>query len=118
MKCSEVKVILNPGDARRDASVRLCNPNDDGITTQAEAEAYQGEVFTENKHDTIDLHLVYRDGLACVNFINEEGVRVNYDYPIHSLKRIMHKANSFHSVKQDKCYLGTWLNKEPIRPQG
>ncbi len=99
MKCSEVKVTLNPDDARRAASARLCKEDDQGVTTHAEAEAYQGAVFTENTVTTIDLHLVYRDGLACVNFVNEEGVRVNYDYPIHSLKRISHKANAFHSVK-------------------
>lgn len=99
MKCSVVQVTLNPDDARRAASARLRNPDDDGITTHEQAEAYQGSTFEENQVDTIDLHLVYRDGLACVNFVNEEGVRVNYDYPIHSLKRIMHKANAFHSVK-------------------
>ncbi|CAM0030042.1 hypothetical protein VPHD530_0034 [Vibrio phage D530] len=99
MKCSEVKITLNPDDARRAASARLCNVEDEGITTAAQAEAYQGAVFTENPVDCINLHLVYRDGLACVNFVNEEGIRVNYDYPIHSLKRISHKANEFHSVK-------------------
>lgn len=99
MKCSMVQITLNPDDARRAASARLCNPEDDGITTQAEAEAYQGSTFTENKHDCIDLHLVYRDGLACVNFVTETGERKNYDYPIHSLKRISHIANQFHSVK-------------------
>ena len=94
MKCSEVKVTLNPEDARRAASVRLCNPDDLGVTTHEQAEAYQGSTFLEDGVSCIGLHLVYRDGLACVNFMNEEGVRVNYDYPIHSIKRISHKANS------------------------
>lgn len=93
MKCSEVKITLNPDDAEQAASNRLCNPDDLGVTTQEQKAVYQGAVFTENQVDCIELHLVYRDGLACVNFVNEEGVRVNYDYPIHSLKRISHKAN-------------------------
>lgn len=93
MKCSEVKITLNPDDAARVASTRLCNPLDLGITTQEQKEAFQGAVFKENQVDCIKLHLVYRDGLACVNFVNEEGVRVNYDYPIHSLVRVSHKAN-------------------------
>ena len=93
MKCSEVKITLSHDNAARAASNRLCNPEDLGITTQAQKDAYQGSVFIENQVDCIELHLVYRDGLACVNFVNEEGVRVNYDYPIHTLVRISHKAN-------------------------
>lgn len=72
MKCSEVRIIID---------------------------AEHQPTFTENTESCIDLHLVYRDGMACVNFVNEEGIRVNYDYPICRIKRCAHKANSFHSVK-------------------
>lgn len=93
MKCSVVKITLNPDDALRAGKARLANSDDYGVTTEEQSENFQGSTFEENQVDCIELHLVYRDGLACVNFINEEGVRVNYDYPIHSLKRISHKAN-------------------------
>lgn len=100
MKCSEVGIILQPEDAIKAGSARLRKEDDDFITTQEAAEAYLGPTFVENNTDTVDLHLVYRDGMACVNFVNEDGVRINYDYPIETLKRVHHKANKFHSVKQ------------------
>ena len=93
MKCSEVVVTLFPADALRAGMARLANVEDTDIATLEQAENYRGAVFTENLTTTIDLPGVDRDGLACVNFVYEEGVRVNYDYPIHSLKRISHKAN-------------------------
>lgn len=93
MKCTVIQLTLFADDAHEAAVARLLNEDDTGVTTEAEVDAYQGPTFTENKHNCIDLRLVYRDGMAWVNFINEEGVRVNYDYPIHSIKRCKHKAN-------------------------
>ena len=93
MKCSVVKITLNPDSAKRAAKARLANPEDARLMTVEEAELYQGAEFEENPVSCIDLHIVYRDGFACVNFINEEGVRVNYDYPIHTLARISRKSN-------------------------
>lgn len=95
MKCRVVYLTLDSVSARSAASKRLCNPDDTGVTTHEEAELYQGPTFEENGSDCIDLHIVYRDGLCCVNFINEDGVRINYDYPICTLKRIKHEANEF-----------------------
>ena len=97
MKCSEVKVTLPAQDARRAAVFRLCNQEDDSITTPQEVDEYKGPTFIENGEDTTDLHILYRDGMACINFENEDGVRVNYDYPINSVKRISHKANEYNN---------------------
>ncbi len=93
MKCSIVNVIFNKEDAKAAGLARLNNPEDLGVTTQEQADNYNGVTFVENAESTDDLHLVYRDGFACVNFIDEEGVRVNYDYPVHSIKRVKHKSN-------------------------
>lgn len=93
MKCSLIELILAPEDAKAAGAARLAKEDDNEVTTQEQAAAYRGACFTENPETTRDLHLVYRDGLACVNFINEDGVRVNYDYPLAGLKRIKRIAN-------------------------
>lgn len=99
MKCSEIQIILKKELARDAGVARLLNEDDDGVTTEADVEAYTGARFEENQVDCMDLHIVYRDGIACINFVDEQGVRVNYDYPIHTLNRIKHKANEFlHSI--------------------
>lgn len=92
MKCKEVRITLFPADALRAGMARLANEEDLGVTTKEQAEAYQGSTFLQNDADCKDLHVVYRDGLACVNFIDERGERRNYDYPIAQLKRISHVA--------------------------
>jgi len=93
MKCSVVRITLNSDAARRAAGNRLCKTEALGITTEAQAVAYQGAEFKENTVDCIDLHVVYRDGFVCVNFINEEGVRINYDYPTQTLVRVKRESN-------------------------
>ena len=95
MKCSIVGITLNPDDAKLAAVCLLLNEEDLSVLSEAEVEAYQGPTFEENELDCRDLHVVYRDGFACVNFINERGERVNYDYPIQSLKRIKRITNDF-----------------------
>lgn len=95
MKCSIVRVTLNTQDALNAGKARLGKRSDSGVTTEEEAESYTGAVFEEDGLKCTDLHIMYRDGMACVNFLNEEGVRVNYDYPICSVKRIAHKENAF-----------------------
>lgn len=92
MKCTQVRITLFPEDALRAGLCRLAKEDDEGVVTREQAEAYRGVEFNENGTDCSNLHLVYRDGLACVNFENENGERVNYDYPIHSLKRVSHIA--------------------------
>lgn len=91
MKRSEVEIILNPEDAARAGAARLAKEDDNDITTEEQANQYRGAHFIEGE-GCGELHLLYRDGMACVNFINEEGKRVNYDYPIHTLKRVKHIA--------------------------
>lgn len=93
MKCKVVEIILKPEDAKAAGRARLAKEDDTEITSTMQAETYRGPVFIENDTTTKALHLMYRDGVACVNFENEEGDRVNYDYPIADLKRIKHIAN-------------------------
>ena len=93
MKCTLIQITLFADDAREAAVARLLNEDDLGITTDAEVEAYQGPIFIEDSVNCIDLRLVYREGIAWVNFVDATGVRVNYDYPVHSFKRCKHKAS-------------------------
>lgn len=92
MKCKLVELILNPEDAARAGAARLAKEDDNDVVTEEQAKAYRGASFVEGE-GCQSLHVVYRDGLACVNFVNEAGERVNYDYPIHTLKRIKRISN-------------------------
>lgn len=88
MKRSEVHLILKPEFALAAGKSRLLNEEDMSVQTDKEAREYKGASFIENEEDCIELHIVYVGGMACVNFLNEDGVRVNYDYPIDTLARI------------------------------
>ena len=93
MKCKLIELILQPADAKAAGQARLVKEDDNEVTTQEQAAAYRGPVFVENFDTTVDLHVVYRDGMACVNFLNEQGERVNYDYPLCQVKRIKRIAS-------------------------
>lgn len=90
MKCSFVQLTLLPAVAAIAAQARLENPEDTGVQTEEQAAAYKGATFQENDSTCKDLHVVYRDGFVMVNFVDEEGVRINYDYPTHQLSRVKH----------------------------
>lgn len=89
MKVSTVRVILAALDAAIAGQKRLINVEDGDVTTAEQAEEYTGPTFVEGEGSCIcDLHVIYREGMVLINFVNEEGDRVNYDYPIHSIKRV------------------------------
>lgn len=90
MKCRFVQIILLAEVASIAAQARLDNQEDTGIQTEEQAAAYKGATFQENDSTCKDLHVVYRDGFVMVNFVDEEGVRINYDYPTHQLGRVKH----------------------------
>ncbi|QBJ01035.1 hypothetical protein [Aeromonas phage HJG] len=90
MKASHIAVLLLPQFAAPAGLARLAKDDDAEVTTREQAEAYRGPVFNEDT-GTEDLHVVYRDGFVCVNFLNEWGERVNYDYPMHTVARVHRK---------------------------
>lgn len=88
MKRNYIQVILRQPFALEAGAARLDNEDDVGITSIEEARAYKGSTFEEDDEGCKDLHIVYQGGMACINFINEDGVRVNYDYPTDTIGRI------------------------------
>lgn len=88
MKCSFVQITLPEKEAALAAKARLDNPDDTGVETEEQAASYKGATFKEDGESCSDLHVVYRDGFVQVNFDNEEGVRINYDYPILKVNRV------------------------------
>lgn len=90
MKCSLIKLTLVAVAAAAAGSARLADVDDKVITTPEEAEGYTGYTLVEDNEKVKDLHILYRDGMACINYHDENGKRVNYDYPLHSIARIKH----------------------------
>lgn len=88
MKCKLVELILNPEDAARAGAARLAKEDDMDVTTQEQAKAYRGSCFVQDGIGCKELHIKYFDGVACVNFKNEDNEHVSYDYPLHTLKRV------------------------------
>lgn len=90
MKVNMIRLIMkDKGLARYCAERRLSNPEDLGIQTQEDVDAYQGATFVDfGEGETCeDLHLVIRDGVYMVNFI-EDGERHNYVYPMTEYGRV------------------------------
>lgn len=90
MKRSYIQLILKKPYALEAGKARLANEADDLIQTEAEAKEYRGATFVEDDSGCKELHMVYANSVACINFENEEGIRVNYDFPLDTLGRIKH----------------------------
>lgn len=70
MKCSFVKVELKNGSSY---SYEESKPNQSGTASQVQ-----------------DLHLIYRDGMAMVNFRQIGGsIRINEDFHVGNISRIL-----------------------------
>lgn len=92
MKARLIQIHLMPGHARLAGAARLANPDDPEVRTEEQAAAYPGPTFLEGP-STDDLHVVYRDGFVCVNFIDDNRERVNYDFPMSTVSRVKRVAN-------------------------
>ncbi|AWD90603.1 hypothetical protein [Pseudomonas phage Njord] len=88
MKARLVQLILAPQPRTAAAAARRANGNDPLVFDADSQDKFLGPVFEENGTDTTDLHVVYRDGFVCVNFIDENKERVNYDYPLSQVNRV------------------------------
>lgn len=86
MKCKFIQIHFKP-DTASVASQSLVKR---GLLKVHEASAFEGPVFQEGVNGTRDLHIVYRDGMACVNYIDEtlNNERVNYDYSLAGIGRV------------------------------
>ncbi|AWD90740.1 hypothetical protein [Pseudomonas phage Alpheus] len=91
MKASLVQIHLQPSAANRAGHARLAKVDDDLVTTEAQADSYTGPTFVEGP-GCGDLHVVYRDGFVCVNFVDDQGHRANYDFPTHTVARVKRLA--------------------------
>lgn len=87
MKARLVQIHLHPDHAARAGQARLRKQDDSLVTTVEQAVQYTGPTFAEGP-GTADLHVVYRDGFVCVNFLDENKDRVNYDFPERSVVRV------------------------------
>lgn len=99
MKVTRVRITLDPEQAKIAGGIRLADVADDGVTSFEEAQNYRGPEFIEGP-GCADLHVVYREGFVCVNFVDETGYRINYDYPRHVTRRVHYASTKLSESKQ------------------